>query len=728
MAIFVDDKTRSFFIEGKNVTYSFLINNLECAEHTYFGKKIPHDNLRYMASYGANSCVASVPDTKLNPYSSYISFQPEITFGITGDYRESAVEYENQNGDRGLELLYDSYEIVEGHSLKTMPSMRGGQTLILHLVDKVKKFGADLYYTVFDDCDVIARNIVYKNFSDKEITLNRAYSFSVGLPENNYRFLSLRGAWASERFEDIIPVHYGVVSIDSKRGSSSAVLNPFMALLKGNADEDQGEVVGVNLIYSSSFVLKAEGLTDGDVLLTGGINDYDFCWTLAPNEEFETPQAVLVYSNDGLGGMSRAYHDAYREHLINPRFVKKSRPLLVNNWEATYFDFNPEKLKAIIDGATGTGIDTFVLDDGWFGVRNNDRSSLGDWYTNMNKLPDGLKEISDYAHSKGLKFGLWFEPEMVSPDSDLFRGHPDWAINACKGRSCLGRNQYVLDLTRQEVRDYIVESINSVIRNEGVDYVKWDCNRNITDFYSVGRETKLQREFSHLYALGLYDIFERIVNGNPDILFEGCAGGGARFDCGVLYYFPQIWTSDNTDAEIRTHIQYGTSYVYPLSSMACHVSDCPNHQTKRVTEYQTRADIAHLGATGYELDTSKWSEEDKEMIRRQVNDYKEMEDLILNGDLYRLDNPATSNYFTFNVVSKDKTRAVCTTYRRLSNAYFHMNRLYFKGLDENKNYFIREKNIVLSGAVLVNKGIVAEYGIKNGNGDFKTCVYHLEER
>ncbi len=728
MAVFVDEKTGNFYLEGKSVTYAFLINNLKCAEHTYFGKKIPHDDLRYMVSYGANSCVATVPSENLNPYRSYISFQPEITFGITGDYRESTVEFENQMGDRGLELLYDSYEISDEHSLKTMPSMRGGQTLVVHLIDKVKEFGADLYYTVFDDCDIIARNVVYKNLSDKEITLNRAYSFAFALPENNYRFLSLHGAWASERSEEIIPVHHGVVSVDSKRGSSSAVLNPFMALLKGNADEDQGEVVGVNLIYSSSFVLKAEGLTDGDVLLTGGINDYDFCWKLAPNEEFETPQAVLVYSNDGLGGMSRAYHDAYREHLINPNFVKKSRPLLINNWEATYFDFNPEKLKAIIDGTSGTGIDTFVLDDGWFGVRNNDRSGLGDWYTNMEKLPGGLKEISDYAHSKGLKFGLWFEPEMVSPDSDLYRAHPDWAINACKGRSCLGRNQYVLDLTREDVRDYIVESINSVIRNEGVDYVKWDYNRNTTDFYSVGREPELQREFSHLYALGLYDIFDRIVNGNSDILFEGCASGGGRFDCGVLYYFPQIWTSDNTDAEARTHIQYGTSYVYPLSSMACHVSDCPNHQTGRTTTYKTRADIAHLGATGYELDTSKWTEEDREMIRLQTKEYKEMENLILTGDLYRLDNPENSNYFTFNVVSKDKSKAVCTTYQRINSVNFKMNRIHFKGLNENKKYFIKEKNIVLSGAVLVNKGLVAEYGIYTGKGDFKTCVYHLEER
>lgn len=717
----------NFYLDGKNITYAFFVNHAGVVEHAYFGKKIPHDDLSYMHTCCCGGFDSYIPGNTTGGYNSYGMFMPEFAFGMTGDYREPAFEFVNEKGDRTTEMLYVSYEITENRGLAGMPSMRGGETLIIHLKDKINKLGVDLYYTVFDDCDVIARNAVYKNLSESEIRLNRAYSFTLILPENDYTALSLHGSWACERQEERIPVHHGVVSIDSKRTSSSAVLHPFMAFIKGNADENSGEAVGVNLVYSSSFVIKAEVERDYNTLITGGINDYDFEWVLEKGEEFVAPQAVLAYSAEGLGGMSRAFHDGYREHLINPRFAKKSRPVLINNWEATYFNFTPEKLKAIMDAVEGTGIDTFVLDDGWFGVRNGEKSGLGDWFVNKTKLPGGLGELSDYAHKKGLKFGLWFEPEMISPDSDLYRAHPDWAI-ASPGRiHTLSRSQCVLDLTRPEVRDYIVETVNNVIRENKLDYVKWDSNRYVTECYSFGLEAKHQREFSHRYALGLYDILERIVNGNPDVLFEGCSGGGARFDAGVLYYFPQIWTSDNSDAEARTGIQYGTSYAYPLSSMSCHISACPNHQTHRTETYETRAAIAHLGATGYELDTSVWTDEDRQMIVRQVEEYKEMEDLVLSGDLYRLDNPNTSNYFTFNIVSKDKSRAVCTSYRRIGGGNVKVKIIRLLGLDENKNYFIREENRVLSGAVLVNNGLIAEYRHGGANKDFQNIVLHIEE-
>ena len=720
----IEIKGSNFFLDGKTTTYAFCVNRHGYVEHLYFGKKIAHDDMSYIRTHCRGGFDSYVMGDN-GEYYSYGMYAPEFAFGLTGDYREPTFSFINEKGDRTSEMLYVSHEITVNNGVEGMPSLRGGERLVVHLEDKINKIGADLYYTVYDDSDAIARNIVYRNLSGEEIRLNRAYSFTLALPEKDYKALSLYGAWANERNEQYTPLQYGVISVDSKRTSSSAVSSPFTALVKDSTTEETGEAIGINLIYSSSFVLKAEVAPNGDSLVMGGINDYDFEWVLAPGESFATPQAVIVYSACGLGGMSRTFHDVYREHLINPGFVHKTRPVVINNWEATYFNFTPEKLKAIIDAVEGTGIDTFVLDDGWFGhKRDDDKSALGDWFVNYKKLPGGIKEISDYAHEKGLRFGLWFEPEMISPDSDLYRAHPDWVIAAPGRTHTLSRHQCVLDITRQEVRDYVVDIVNKAIRDNKLDYVKWDSNRYVTECYSFALEAKHEREFSHRYALGLYDICERIVNGNPDVLFEGCSGGGSRFDAGMIYYFPQIWTSDTSDAEARTFIQYSTSYAYPLSTMSCHVSACPNHQTQRTEPYETRAAIAHLGATGYELDTSVWTDEDKEMVKKQVADYKNMQDLVLNGDLYRLDNPFNSNYFTFNIVSKDKKRAVCTEYRRHGGANMKIHRVYFRGLDESKTYRIAETGQILSGSVLVNFGII---GFGPGKGDYLAKVYHIEE-
>lgn len=727
MSITFDKSTKTFYLDGKNVTYAFFINDYGYAEHLYFGAKIAHDDLTYSRTAGATSTIATPPgkDTPSYHLRSYQQFPSELSFYGTGDYREPAVEIVNKSGDRLTELLFDSYEILDTKpKMKGMPSMEGGETLVLHLKDAVNGFAADLYYTTYDDTDVIARRAVYKNGGESGVTLRRAYSFTFALPGQNYEFLSLYGAWAKERHIERIPLHHGVISIDSKRGSSSATLNPFMALLEKGATETTGEVYGFSLAYSSSYVLKAEGNPDGSTLVTGGINDFDFAWVLEAGEKFETPEIVIAFSNEGLGGMSRAYHDAYREHLINKRYVKAHRPLLINNWEATYFDFNYEKLKGIVDAVEGTGIDTFVLDDGWFGVRNSDSTGLGDWFVNEDKLKGGLKGIIDYVHSKGMNFGLWFEPEMISEDSDLFRAHPDYAIGVLDRPRCYSRHQFVLDLTRADVRDYIVNSVNKVLHENEIEYVKWDFNRNITENFSFGRAPERQAEFAHRFALGLYDILERIVNANPDIFFEGCAGGGSRFDPGVLCYFPQIWTSDDTDAEERSFIQYGTSLVYPLSAMSCHVSICPNHQTGRTTPYDTRANIAQLGATGYELDTTTFTDEDRAATAVQIKEYRESQDLVLCGDLYRIDSPETSNFFTVAVVAKDKTRGFVVCYRRMGGVNTEIKRIRFAGLDSGKNYYVRELDRTLSGATLMNVGIVPSYP----RGDFGSVKYHFEER
>ena len=435
---------------------------------------------------------------------------------------------------------------------------------------------------------------------------------------------------------------------------------------------------------------------------------------------------MLTYSPDGIGGMSRAIHDAMRLHLINPRFATEPRPIVINNWEGTYFDFNTEKLKAIASAVAGTGIDTFVLDDGWFGARNNDNAGLGDWYVNRDKLENGLTPLIEHVNALGMRFGLWFEPEMVNPDSDLYRAHPEYAIGSPQRPHCLTRHQYVLDITSSEVRDYIVNAVNTILDTHNIEYVKWDYNRNVTESYSAFCDAEHQGEFAHRYALGLYDLFERIVEAHPNIIFEGCAGGGARFDGGILYYFTQIWTSDDSDAEERTKIQYGTSIAYPLSAMSCHVSVVPNHQTGRITPQKTRADIAHLGATGYELDTSVFTDGDRATVTAEVNEYKKMEKLVLTGDLYRLDNPLDGNYFAFMLVAKDKTQAEITYYRRMGGVKPSNEIKYCRprGLAPEKKYYIPEFNLILSGSTIMNVGFPLSFE----TGDFKTSKIHFEEK
>ena len=728
MSISFDKSTKTFYLDGKNITYAFFINNVGYPEHLYFGDKIGHDFLLFNRAAGGHSCTAHIPGEEKPGLNCYNNFASEITCHGLSDFREPTVHVENDEGDRLSELIYTSHEILDKKpKLCGMPMMRdGGKTLIVHLSDPYTDFGADLYYTVYDDCDTVARRIVYKNGRDTRVTLNRAYSFNFTLRTGEYDAITLFGAWAKERQIERTPLHHGVFSIDSKRTTSSATLNPFIAIVDRATTEESGRAYGINLIYSSSFALKCEGVNDGRVNVQGGINDFDFRWVLDSGEELATPEVMLTYSSEGIGGMSRAIHDAMRMHLINPRFAYKPRPIVINNWEGTYFDFNTEKLKAIASSVAGTGIDTFVLDDGWFGARNNDDAGLGDWYINKDKLECGLNPVIEHVNSLGMKFGLWFEPEMVNPNSDLYRLHPDYAIGSPQRPHCSTRNQYILDLTRGEVCDYIVDAINNVLDNHNIEYVKWDYNRNVTESYSYGRDKDNQWGFAHRYALGLYDLFERIVEAHPDIIFEGCAGGGARFDPAVLYYFPQIWTSDDSDAEERTKIQYGTSIAYPLSAMSCHISVVPNHQTGRVTDMKTRADIAHLGATGYELDTSSFTDKDRRLTAEQVKEYKGMEDLILFGDLYRLDSPFNSNYFAFMLVSKDKTHGELTYYRRMSGNV-QSNEIKYaipRGLAPEKKYYIPELNLILSGSTIMNVG----FPLKFLPSDFTTLKMHFEEK
>lgn len=724
MAIIFESSTKTFYLDGKGITYAFYINDYGYAEHLYFGKTVAHDDLRYARQRGAFSSFATVPGqdggTELN---SYHHFPTEAACFGTSDYREPMVLVRGKDGFSSSELLYEGYDILsEKPKICGMPSSSGGETLVIHLLDTRSALSCDLYYTVWEDASVIARRAVYANTGAERLTLERAYSFSLSLDERRYDAITLYGAWANERYIQRNPLNRGSFCIDSKRTSSSAALNPFLAIASERADENCGDVYGISLVYSSSFVLKAEGTSDGRTLITGGVNDFSFSWILEAGERFDTPEVLIAFSPNGLGGMSRELHRMMREYLVRPDYVKRERPIVINNWEGTYYDFDVEKLKRIADGVRDTGVDTFVLDDGWFRKNNNSRNSMGDWRVNEKKFPNGLSELIDYVNGIGYKFGLWIEPEMVSEDSELYRAHPDWTVGRIGDKHCYGRHQLMLDLTRAEVRDYIVNTVNELLKNNRIDYVKWDYNRNITEAYSCALASERQAEFSHRYALGLYDICERIILANPDVFFEGCSSGGARFDPAMLYYFPQIWTSDNTDAVARTLIQYGTSVAYPLSAASAHVSAVPNHQTGRVTDMTTRCDIAHLGPTGYELDSSLFDDEARRIIKEQVERYRCIEPLLLDGDLWRTEDPFNSEYFGFVLVSRDKRQAVLTVHRRLCRANDFPKSFRLAGLDEDFRYLVSGIDKILSGSTLMNVGIPTPFDEK----DFQTKVYYLD--
>lgn len=715
-----NSETKSFLLSGKNYSYAMFVNSAGFLQQLHYGKKIAEGDLPFLISQ------AESPDPEdFNMDMSTDSMPSECGSFGRGDFKSATVIVKRNDGAAMSRFRYLSHKITGGvKPLEGMPCVRhADQTLTVTLKDDFSDIEIDLNYSVSEDSDVLVRNATIRNTGEESSDIVKAFSFCIDLPDSGkLSALRLAGNWASERKPVVTPLADGTMRIESTRGHSSHAMNPFMALLSEDCNENSGDCYGFTLIYSGSFAISAEVDCHQRTRVQGGINDYMFGWKLGAGESFVTPQAALCFSAQGLGGMSRAYHDFFREYIINPAKVYAHRPIVVNNWEATYFNFNNEKLFAIIDEAAKLGVDTFVLDDGWFGKRDDDRSGLGDWFVNENKLKGGLKTVIDHCKQKGLKFGLWFEPEMVSEDSDLFRAHPDWAIKKEGVTPCRSRNQLVLDFSRKEVVDYVYNAVSKILKENDISYVKWDKNRDITENFTSSLPADRQGEFLHRYMLGVYDLAERLTSSFPNVFFEGCAGGGGRFDGGMLYYFPQIWTSDDTDGLERTKIQWGTSICYPASSMSCHVSACPNHQTGRTTPFETRGAVASLGAFGYELDLSKLSEEEKERVKVQILNYKEIDDLILKGDLYRLSNPFNSNYFCEMLVSKDKTSAYIVGERFRNEPNGHEELLKIHGLADEKIYRIAELNVKVSGNALSGKGIVLPR-----IGDCESWTWHVEE-
>lgn len=704
-----------FYLSGKDYTYAMYINGMNFLQHAYYGAKIPRDVVDYTIVQVGKKLEPSTGD--LNYEMRFNSMPSECAFFGRGDFREATVIVERTDGARMSKFGYRSHKIYDGvPSMAGMPHARnGGQTLAVTLADDFSDVELVLNYTVWDDSEVLVRNIEIKNNGADTVKLKKAFSFCFDLYDSDFDFLQLCGEWGEERTPVVSPIHRGITKIQSLRGISSHQTNPFAVLLRKNCTERTGECYGIQLVYSGSYAITAESATyDGQLHIQGGINDTEFCWKLESGQGFITPQAALCYSDGGMGKLSRAYHDFLRERIMPPDKVYKPRPIVINNWEATHFDFDNEKLFVIIDGAADTGIDTFVLDDGWFGKRDDESSGLGDWFVNERKLKGGLKTVIDRCKSRGLKFGLWFEPEMISEDSELYRTHPDWAIGKIGIEPCRQRKQLVLDLTNKKAVDHVFDAVSRILTENDISYVKWDMNRSLTERYSNALAAENQGEFMHRYVLGVYDLAERLTAAFPNVFFEGCSAGGGRFDAGMLYYFAQIWTSDNTDAFCRAKIQWGTSLCYPLSAMSCHVSACPNEQTGRITPFETRGAVASLGAMGYELDLSKLDKQEKQAVKSQIENYKKIERLVLRGDLYRLSDPFDDDHFCAIVVDKNKTSAYAVGERFHGIVHEHDRFVKLNGLDKDKLYVVRELSIWASGHSLMTVGLplpkLGDYG------------------
>lgn len=695
MGIAFHKSSREFHLYNKKISY--IIKVLENGQlgHVYYGKHLTdQEDFGHLIEYAGRD-MAPFSFEGRRDFSLEHLKQEYPTFG-SGDMRYPAFEIESEDGSRVADFKYKCHRIFSGKKKITgLPAVyvedeKEAETLEIVLEDTFLKTEITLSYTIFEERPVITRHAQFRCDNEGGITLLNVMSGCLDLPDKEYEMVELTGAWSRERYPHTRTLSYGTQGIYSMRGCSSHQFNPFLMLKRRNTDEFSGEVFGFSLIYSGDFLAQVEVDNFDVTRVVMGIHPNEFRWDLQKGESFQTPEMVIVYTDQGMNALSQVYHDLYRTRLARGKWRDQVRPILINNWEATYFDFDEKKILQIAEKAKEIGIELFVLDDGWFGRRNGDNASLGDWYPNMEKLPEGIAGLAKKIEELGMKFGLWFEPEMTNKDSDLFRAHPDWILADIRRNYCHSRNQYVLDFSKQEVVDYIYKQMRKILTDAPVSYIKWDMNRSFSEVFSNGKEKCEQGKVRHQYILGVYSLYERLIQEFPDILFESCASGGARFDPGMLYYAPQAWTSDDTDAVERIKIQYGTSMVYPLSSMGSHVSASPNHQVYRNTSLETRGNVAYFGTFGYELDITKLSSEELEEIKNQIHFMKQHRELIQKGIFYRLRSPFEGNHVSWEVVSEDQSEGLAAYFRILQPAQGAFERIFLKGLDEHTLYSVRE--------------------------------------
>lgn len=738
MNIIYHENSKTFHLFNDEISYIMMVLQNGHLGQLYFGKRI-HDREDF--SY--------LVEVSQRPMGSYV-FEGDRTFSLeylkqeypvygSTDYRHPAVEILQSNGSRISDFKFQSYMIESGKpKLDGLPATyteadSEAETLIIDLRDEVTGIRIQLLYTIFASGGSIARSSRIYNEGSEAVHLLQAMSLNLDLPDYDYEWVQLSGAWARERHVKIRRLEQGIQAVDSMRGHSSHEHNPFMVLKRPTADEHQGEVIGFSLIYSGNFLIQAEVDTHTNTRVLVGINPAGFDWKLDVNESFQTPEAVMVYSEQGLNGMSQTFHKLYQKRLARGYWRDKERPILNNNWEATYFDFTEERLVEIAGKAKECGVELFVLDDGWFGERSNDRAGLGDWVANPERLANGIVGLADKIEKLGMKFGLWFEPEMVNKDSDLYREHPDWIISVPGRNESHGRYQYVLDFSRKEIVDHIYNMMAKILSEAKVSYIKWDMNRSITECFSKALPADRQGEVFHRYILGVYDLYERLTGAFPEVLFESCASGGGRFDPGMLYYAPQGWASDDSDAVERLKIQYGTSFCYPISSIGSHVSVIPNHQVYRNTPLHTRANVAYFGTFGYELDLNKLTEEEIREVKEQIHFMKKYRSILQFGTFYRLKSPFEGNETVWMVVSEDKKTSIVGWYRTLNVVNDAYRRVQLKGLNPDYLYKNALNETENYGDELMSLGLITTDvtagevpSDKKPCTDFESRIYVLE--
>lgn len=725
MAIIVDEKTGLFQLITDNTEYQMKADKYGVLKHLWYGEKTGCD-MEYLQSYPDVGFSGNIYDAGNDRTYSLDTLPLEYACDGVGDYRVTGAAAVHSDGSCALDLRYKSYRISKGkYSIKGLPAVYAdvseSETLEIVLKDKYSDIEVTLRYGVLPKLDIITRCVSVANNGTQPVILTKAASLCLDIPHGEWEWVHFHGRHAMERLTERMPLCHGIQESSSTRGTSSHHQNPTVLLCSPDCTETSGSCIGAALMYSGSFQTKIQLDQMEQVRLVMGINPELFRWELKPSEVFDTPEVIMSYSSNGMEKLSHNFHKVIREHVCRRKYKLAERPVLINNWEATYFDFNEEKILKIAEQAASLGVDMLVLDDGWFGKRNDDCSGLGDWFVNEEKLNGGLGKLTEKIKSLGMKFGLWFEPEMVSEDSDLYRSHPDWAIKIPSRNPVRSRYQLVLDMTNPEVRDYLFGAISDILKNADISYIKWDMNRSICDWYTPCLSAENQGEMPHRYVLGLYELLERLTTAFPDVLFEGCSGGGGRFDAGMLYYCPQIWCSDDTDAFERTKIQYGTSFFYPVSAIGSHVSAVPNHQTGRITPIETRAVTAMAGSFGYELDLNTLSHDEKQEVKEQIVRFKKDGPLIHNGLYYRLSDSLNDKYAMWGFVSEDKKEVLVhgVIFRTEPNRTQYLVKL--RGLLPDTNYRLAENGEVYKGSALMNGGIL----LPKSWGDYASIEMHF---
>ena len=702
MAITFNETTRIFTLTTAHTTYQMQADAQGYLLHLYYGARTAGE-MDYLLNYGDRGFSGNPNSAGNNRTYSLDALPQEYPSLGTGDFRNYALNIENADGSQCCNLVYITHEIEAGkYTLKGLPFVRAeeneAETLKIILEDPVTKVELHLLYGVLEKEDIITRSVIIKNAGKAPVTVKKAQSACLDFLHGDYDLIKFHGRHAMERNMERMPVSHESIRIGSRRGTSSHQYNPGVILAGKNTNEDSGSCYGMLFVYSGNFLVEAEKDQYDQTRIQMGLTDELFAYPLEAGAEFTAPEVILSYTNKGLSRLSQQYHHCIMNHICQGKYVHANRPVLINSWEAAYLDFTGDTIVELAKEAKALGIDMVVMDDGWFGKRNDDNSSLGDWYVNEEKLGGTLTKLIERVNAEGVKFGIWIEPEMVSEDSDLYREHPDWAITIPGRKPVRSRNQLVLDFSRKEVRDEIFKRICAVLDQGNVEYIKWDMNRSLADIYAPN--------VTYDYVLGVYDFLEKLTNRYPDILIEGCSGGGGRFDAGMLYYTPQIWCSDNTDAINRTRIQYGTSFFYPVAAMGSHVSAVPNHQTGRVTSMHTRGVAAMSGTFGYELNPALLNAEEKAEIRAQLAQYREYQELIREGDYYRLSNPFQDNFAAWMVVSDDRSKALVSVIRLTAEANPPAAYVTLKGMEEDAFYREKTTGKVYPGAALMEAGIL----------------------